>query len=119
MSRDHWGIFLMKNRAPPTPEDCNNVYDMLLQDMDWIGTTEAMSQETIPLLTFMLSHNMTLANTIMPPFNVMAATKNATVVLKRSSLLPTTEEYIRSLSYLDQEMYNKVQRDFPMEMWDI
>jgi hypothetical protein len=119
MSRDHWGIFFMKNRTPPSTEECNNVYDMLLQDMDWIGTTEALSQETIPLLTFMLSHNMTLANTILPSFNVMAATKNATVVLKRSSLLPTTEEYIRSLSYLDQEMYNKVQSEFPMEMWDL
>jgi hypothetical protein len=119
MSRDHWGIFLMKNRTPPTPEECKNVYDMLLQDMDWIGTTELMSEETLPLLTYMLSHNMSLANADMPTFNVMAATKNATVVLKRSSLQPTTEEYIRSLSYLDQEMYDKVQRDFNLAMWDI
>jgi hypothetical protein len=92
---------------------------MLLQDMDWIGTTELMSEETLPLLTYMLSHNMSLANADMPTFNVMAATKNATVVLKRSSLQPTTEEYIRSLSYLDQEMYDKVQRDFNLAMWDI
>jgi Fe2+ or Zn2+ uptake regulation protein len=120
MARDHWGIFMQKNRTAPTPQECDNVYDLLLQDMDWVGTTEAMSEETIPLLTYMLSRNMTLAQTpIDHTFNVMSATKNESSVLKRSSLHPTTVDYIRSMSYLDQENYNRAQRDFPLEMWDV
>jgi hypothetical protein len=119
MARDHWGIFYLKNRTAPTPQECDNVYDMLLQDMDWVGTTEMMSEETIPLLTFMLSHNITLAKTALQKNNVMAATKNETNVLRRSSLHSSTVDYIRSMSYLDQELYNRAQRDFPLEMWDI
>jgi hypothetical protein len=119
MARDHWGIFIQKNRTAPTPQECNNVYDLLLEDFDWVGTTEAMSEETIPLLTYMLTRNMTLANTPIHGFNVMSATKNESSVVKRSSLHPTTVDYIRSMSYLDQENYNRVQRDFPLEMWDV
>jgi hypothetical protein len=118
MARDHWGIFLHKNRTAPTRQECDNMYDMLLQDMDWVGTTEMMSQETIPLLTFMLSHNITLTNTILGKNNVMAATKNESNIVKTSSLHSSTIEYIRSMSYLDQDLYNRVQRDFPLEMWD-
>jgi hypothetical protein len=96
------------------------VYDLLLQDMDWIGTTETMSEETVPLLTYMLSRNLTLAQTpVGHTYNVMSATKNASSILKRSSLHPATVDYIRSMSYLDQENYNRAERDFTLEMWDI
>jgi hypothetical protein len=119
MARDHWGIFMQKNRTAPTPQECDNVYDMLLQDMDWVGTTEMLSRETIPLLTLMLSHNMTLAKTALQKNNVMAATKTESSYVKRSSLHSSTVDYIRSMSYLDQELYNRVHRDFPLEMWDV
>jgi hypothetical protein len=120
MARDHWGIFQQKNRTAPTPQECNHVYDLLLQDMDWIGTTETMSEETVPLLTYMLSRNLTLAQTpVGHTYNVMSATKNASSILKRSSLHPATVDYIRSMSYLDQENYNRAERDFTLEMWDI
>jgi hypothetical protein len=120
MARDHWGIFKHKNRSAPNRQECDTVYDMLLQDMDWVGTTEQMSYETIPLLTYMLTRNMTLAQTpVGHSFNVISATKNASSVLKLSSLHPTTANYIRSMSYLDQENYNRAQRDFTLEMWDV
>jgi hypothetical protein len=120
MARDHWGIFMQKNRTAPSRQECDTVYDLLLQDMDWVGTTEQMSDETIPLLTYMLTRNMTLAQTpIGRTFNVMSATKNESSVVHLSSLHPTTVDYIRSMSYLDQENYNRAQRDFPLEMWDV
>jgi hypothetical protein len=119
MARDHWGIFMRKNRTAPTRQECETAYDILLEDMDWVGTTEHMSEETIPLLTYMLSHNMTLAKTPIGTFNVMSATKDETSVLKKSSLHPTTVDYIRSMSYLDQENYNRAKRDFTLEMWNL
>lgn len=117
MARDHWGIFFLDNRTAPSERECNLVYDTLLQDMDWIGTTEKMSSETIPLLTYMLTHNMTRANTALPAFNVMNATKNQSVILHKSALSEFTVDYIRSLSYLDQEMHNRAERDFYLGMY--
>lgn len=41
-------------RCKPTEAECNNMYNILLESLDWVGTTENLSSETIPLITSML-----------------------------------------------------------------
>jgi hypothetical protein len=38
-----------------TETECQAVSQVLLSEMDWVGTTDKLSQETLPLLAFMLS----------------------------------------------------------------
>jgi hypothetical protein len=81
--------------------------------MDWVGTTKAMSTETLPLLTQMFAHNAK-AGTNMPQINKAWKPNHLTV----ESLHPSTVEHIRSMNVYDQAIYEAVQRDFPIDMWE-
>ena len=117
-ARDHWGIFLMKNRTAPSQQECTSVYETMRQDMDWMGTTEAMSYKTLPLLTYMLTHNVSQANAALPAFNVVQQTKVESKTLSSKHLRPTTVNYIRMLSSLDQDNYERIQQEYTLDMWE-
>jgi hypothetical protein len=119
LARDHWDIF--SNDVHPErvdKDECDDVYQMIRKEMDWVGTTEEMSAETIPLLTRMLTHNQTAAES-MGVFNVMKSTKpGSKITLSPEALQPDTIEAIRIMSSNDQAMYEAVKRDFTLDMWE-
>jgi hypothetical protein len=115
-AREHWELFgeqhEMVNRDV-TAAECEAVYQLVLSDMDWVGTTKAMSTETLPLLTQMFAHNASTGNN-MPQINKAWKPNHLTV----NSLKPSTVEHIRSMNVYDQAIYEAVLRDFPIDMWE-
>jgi hypothetical protein len=119
LARDHWDIFMNDVHPEQVDKDeCDDVYQTIRKEMDWVGTTEEMSAETIPLLTRMLTHNQTAAES-MGVFNVIKATKpGSKIILSPEALQPDTIDAIRTMSSNDQAIYEAVKRDFPLNMWE-
>jgi hypothetical protein len=119
LARDHWDIFMNDVHPEQVDKDeCDDVYQTIRKEMDWVGTTEEMSAETIPLLTRMLTHNQTLAES-MGVFNVIKATKpGSKIILSPDTLQPDTVDAIRTMSSNDQAIYEAVKMDFPLDMWE-
>jgi hypothetical protein len=118
MARDvTWFDFTEKQTIPPlaTKHECDAVYDVMKSDMDWIGTTEMMSKETIPLLTAMLV-NEKQEGPSLRTFNEVQ--KKKPVVIKTEALQPTTVEYIQAITEYDQAIYDRAKRDYPIAMWE-
>jgi hypothetical protein len=115
-AREHWELFgerQEKFNRDVTAAECEAAYQLVLSDMDWVGTTAAMSTETLPLLTQMFAHNAAQGNN-MPQINKSWKPNHVTV----DSLHPSTVEHIRSMNVYDQAIYEAVQRDFPIDMWE-
>lgn len=43
-----------------TKEQCDQAYQVLFEDMDWIGTTESLTTETLPFLHYLVNHTNNL-----------------------------------------------------------
>ena len=129
-SRDiTWRDFKMHSqseRSPPIPlataSECAAVQDVLLNEMDWVGLTENLSNETMPLLQQMLlttTTTTTLDSQQEPTikvFNQVKAQKEDIVTVE--SLKPATVEYLKKMSAHDQAIYKAVQEHFTMDMWE-
>jgi hypothetical protein len=118
LSRDAtWFDFTEKQKIPPlvTKYECDAVYDVMKLDMDWIGRTEALSTETMPLLSHMLVDKRQ-KSPLLESYNEVE--KKKPVVLKTKSLLPTTVQYILAISEYDQAFYERATIDYPIEMWE-
>jgi hypothetical protein len=118
LARDHWDIFMNDVHPDQVDKDeCDDVYQTIQKEMDWVGTTENMSAETIPLLARMLlAHNQTEKS--MGVFNVIKARKSEFKILSPEELQPETIDAIRIMSSNDQAMYDSVKRDFTLDMWE-
>jgi hypothetical protein len=115
-AREHWELFGTRKEKfgrRVTSAECEAVYQLMLSDMDWVGTTAKMSTETVPLLTQMFAETAETGNN-MPQINKSWKPNHVTV----ESLHPSTLEHIRSMNVYDQAIYEAVQRDFPMDMWE-
>lgn len=118
-----WFDFIENQTIPPlaTDYECNAVYNVMRLDMDWVGLTDKLSTETVPLLKQMLLVDDKEESSSSSPsskqqvFNDVQKSKPKTV--KTSELHPTTSEYIRSISALDQSLYDRASKDYPLEMW--
>jgi hypothetical protein len=112
---NHQALWLTRDshdmNQPVTKVEFEIVQVFMQQDLDWIGTTEEMQTTTLPLLSYMLAQNFSSS---LPAFNRMAHTAG----LKRTGLSVDTLEKLRELAPLDFELYDAVQRDFSLEMWD-
>lgn len=84
-----------------TADDCNNLYTTMKSTLDWIGTTERLSVDTLPLLYQMLG----LRNKI----------KNAKVAKTRpfqKHLSNLTIAMLSETSSMDQAIYDQVTSDY-------
>ena len=87
-------------------EGCRAVYDAMLYTMDWIGTTETLSTETIPLIEH-------VANLRYPPHT---RNKSKDKITKKG-LSTAAVQHIRNITSFDLDLYQRAQQDFPMSMW--
>jgi hypothetical protein len=117
LARDHWDIFMNDVHPEQVDKDeCDDVYQTIRKEMDWVGTTDEMSAETIPLLTRMLAPNQTHTFDV---FNVIKATKpGSKIILSPEALQPDTIESLRITSSNDQAIYEAVKRDFTLDIWE-
>jgi hypothetical protein len=96
------------------PETCEQAYETFLESMDWVGTTERLSNETLPIMSQLLQlpSNVTFSNhrITKKEANTTLEMKNLTSTAINSVLLSTT---------IDTMLYERALKDFPFSMWDI
>jgi len=101
-------------------EDCRQAYEGLKSNMDWIGTTDRLRDETLPLLRELLStneHTQRLVHTLNKTANASGRDKKPPI--EQSKLSEKTIQYLKGLNKWDQELYDSVKRDFSYDAWDV
>ena len=94
-----------------TKEDCLHVLKSLDRNMDWVGTTEALSTETLPLLfkvLFSTTNNRTLVTR--PPTNEKVSRKQPFELAMKNSTL----NQLHSLTKFDQFIYNHFKEKYSL-----
>ena len=91
----------------------NLVYEALIDTMDWVGTTEKLSNQTLPLLSRVLR--------LKPSFRfkthrVTSKIQNQTL-LEVGNLSFSSINIIHQMSHLDRQLYHQIQDYFTMTMW--
>jgi len=90
----------------------------LLRDFDWMGTTENMQTTTLPLLSYMLGHEWTSE---MPAHNKLSTDPSSSSrgrLLSKRNLTAATTQKIQQLASFDVDLYETVQRDYSLSMWE-
>lgn len=90
-----------------TETECETAYQAFLEDMDWVGTTESMVDETFPLLQHVANESF--------PF---PQRNNSEKRLTISDLSESAIEHVRNLTAWDEAVYERVQQVFTIDMFD-
>ncbi len=86
------------------PEDCEDVKEQLFDLMDWVGTTELLSTETIPLLSKLLERpNIRWEN------HRVSKNEKGYVSFGRENVSSLATEIISGMSRLDAMLYEEVE----------
>jgi len=89
-------------------EHCDAVYTTLLEDMDWVGTTEQIKTETLPLFHHLFQHtNITGKGHV----NKMK------VRMKRERLNETDVAWVLNTTLWDQQWYNATREIYRFDEW--
>ena len=86
--------------------ECETSYQALLEDMDWVGVTERMVEETFPLLRHVAGVDF--------DFKERNRSKKR---LSRVDLSEATIQHVREITAWDQRVYERVQKDFLIDMF--
>ena len=93
------------------PCQYDRVHDALFKTLDWVGTTENLSNETLPLLTKIISNDPSLGR-YNPPFKVFDKNPTGFVGMKKHDLSKKTMKVMLERTELDRRLYAQVTRDF-------
>ena len=86
------------------PKDCQDVTEQLFDLMDWVGTTELLSTETIPLLSKLLERpNIRWEN------HRVSRNEKGYVSFGRENVSSLATEIISGMSRLDTMLYEEVE----------
>ena len=125
------------------PHICATLYDKFLELFDWVGTTEHLTEETMPLLQHLLRFktteeekgNETSKNNSEkqwppppPPVSQFHSTVtnneshynvavSSHVSLHRDTLSSYTLEYIQNKTCLDRGLWERVQQDYTLDLF--
>jgi hypothetical protein len=98
-----------------TSEECGLVKDSMVELLDWVGTTEKLSTETLPLLAQLLELPKDVA---FENHRVTAEVmKNKSHYFGIESLTASSLEALKHMSHLDTNLYSHACKHFPIEMW--
>ena len=89
-------------------QHCNQVYELLLSDMDWVGTTERMKTETLPLFHYLFQLNNITGD---------GHTNKMKVRMNRDRLNATDVAVVNLRTEWDQEWYQKTQEIYQFDQW--
>lgn len=89
-----------------TQKACQNVYDAMVHDFDWIGTTEGLSTQTFPILE-------QLGEVRYCP-EVRNQSRNR---INKRTLSQTALDFVHNTTQWDRAIYEQAQKDFPYSMW--
>jgi hypothetical protein len=96
------------------PEECNTVKASMMKLFDWIGTTEDLSTNTLPLLSKMLDLP---SDFVFERHRVTAEIKKTDQYFGMENLTASTLQSIELMSYLDLGLYEYAQQRYPYQMW--
>lgn len=96
--------------CPVTKDDCEDIYTIMKEQLDWVGTTEKASKETLPLLSYIVNGNWRWGER-------MHAVNVADESDFESQLHHTTVSKLRQLSPWDVQIHNRVLQDYTLDMW--
>ena len=94
-------------------DECHKTYQSLRRTMDWIGRTETLSNETLPLLTTMMFGSPDVGRQF-PKSNISPQTEE---FLHLSKLQPKSRSALEAMTAWDQQMYRQTLRDYAMDQW--
>ena len=86
--------------------ECETSYQALLEDMDWVGVTERMVEETFPLLRHVAGVDF--------DFKGRNRSKKR---LSRADLSEAAIQHVHEVTAWDQRLYERVQKDFSIDMF--
>lgn len=105
-------------RANFYPAECRTLYhNQILDTVDWVGTTENMSNETLPILSYMLTginkKQKKGQEVIDMKVNSIKQTNHAEAdYIHVDRLSNEAIQYIRNITMGDMEWYKKIQHDY-------
>jgi len=88
-------------------EECDEAFEWMQKHLDWIGTTENLSSETLPLLAELMLGDADRAESM----NILNDQTKPNKLLSKSLDSVTTQK-IRAMSLLDQNLYEKVKANY-------
>ncbi|CAB9515464.1 expressed unknown protein [Seminavis robusta] len=92
--------------------ECQQTYLSLQRTMDWIGRTDTLSTETLPMLTHIMFQRPELGKHL-PKANVSPPSG----FVKLSQLQASTVKGLEKVSQFDQEIYYRIKEDYTMDQW--
>jgi hypothetical protein len=120
--RDEASSFSERQELPShdTNEDpygchIDQVYDALFESMDWVGTTENLQNETLPLLTKLILNEPEVGLN-RPPFKVYRDYSGGYNGLSQKDLSEQTIQHVQKETQLDQQLYNDVAKTFTLDV---
>jgi len=96
---------------PVSRHECLRVQQVLMNNFDWVGTTERMQTETLPLLLHLLSKDDYLSRLKLHN----QSSKKRGLSLSLSGLSNETVALVKKGSGLDQRLYDDMLEVFPIE----
>lgn len=105
-------------RSTLTQEECHQAYKGIQETLDWVGTTDRIRNETLPLLQQLFKTNQftkRLIRNMNKTANPSSAAEVQTIHL--SSLSEATLQNVESLTTWDKEMYEKLKQAYPYDAW--
>ena len=93
--------------------ECQQAYLSMQRTMDWIGRTDTLSTETLPLLTQIMFGKAELGKHL-PKVN---ASPQKGGYVKLSDIQPSTRKALERISQLDQELYHRTIQDYTIDQW--
>lgn len=97
-------------RQRPSVDECQRVKAALLDNMDWVGTTEQLSNETLPLLR----HIFRKDRFEFPSMRVSSKARNESIAISQLSSAAVTT--LTQLSDIDAELYQAMQHKYSIEI---
>ena len=91
-----------KSNVIVQPDHCQQIQHQMIDLLDWVGTTDNLSNETIPLLAHVLGLNGTLVEEQWAPHKI------SNVGFDVRNVTASTIEKIHAMSTLDQKLYEEV-----------
>jgi hypothetical protein len=93
------------------PCQVENVHDAFFNSLDWVGTTEMMQNETLPLLTHLVANDASLGRNN-APFKVFDKNPTGFRGMKKVDLSDKTMATILERTTLDRQLYSEVTQRF-------
>lgn len=109
-----------EKRLNLTQAECDQAYECMKTNMDWIGTTERLQNETMPLLNHLIGRATTEAHQASIEEEPLAKHENTGPrIFGRSDISSLSMEYVRNMTRWDAIMYQHVMEEYNFEDYDL